>query len=234
MKPDTKAYIAVMEEIKHRTNVVFALSDQRISVMYKATHVESMVLQVRMITELVALASLSANKSIFEKNRIKFEKQWHPKEILRDVENLNPNFYPVPVVEVPLEHSIVDGEFVFDREFVPLQDGYMTRDELIEVHGKCGNLLHAQNPYGKGVDYDNYKKMVPMWMNRIVALLNFHLIKLLNEDRFYRVYMRDVKDERAHMETFERVEDPNLILRYTGNVRTSTKELHDGSDTITD
>ncbi len=205
MKPDTKACIAVMEEIKHRTNVVSALSDQRISVMYKATHVESMVLQVRMITELVALASLSANKSIFEKNRIKFEKQWHPKEILRDVENLYPNFYPVPVVEVPLEHSIVSGKFV------PLQDGYLTRDELIEVHGKCGNLLHAQNPYGKSVDYDNYKKMVPIWIIRIVALLNFHLIKLLNEDRFYRVYMRDVKDGRAHMETFQRVEDPNPI-----------------------
>ena len=61
MQPDTKAYNSVMEEIKHRTDVVSALSDQRISVMYKAPHVESMVLQVRMITELVALASLSAN-----------------------------------------------------------------------------------------------------------------------------------------------------------------------------
>ena len=155
MKPDTKAYIAVMEEIKLRTNVVRALFEKKTNAIYWATHVESMVLQVRMITELVALASLSANKSIFEKNRIKFEKQWHPKEILRDVENLNPNFYPVPVVEVALDHSIVGGEFVH------LQDGYMTRDELIEVHGKCGNLLHAQNPYGKGVDYDHYEKMIP-------------------------------------------------------------------------
>ena len=200
MQPDTKAYNSVMEEIKHRTDVVSALSDQRISVMYKAPHVESMVLQVRMITELVALASLSANKSIFEKNRIKFEKQWHPKEILRDVENLNPDFFPVPVVAAPLKHSIAVGKFV------NLQDGFMTRDELIQVHGKCGNLLHAQNPYGKGVDYDNYKKMVPTWINRIVALLNSHIIKLLNETGFYRVHMQDTKDGRVHMQKFERVE----------------------------
>ena len=46
--------------------------------MYRATHVESMVLQVRMITELVALASLAANKSLFEKNKKKFEKHWQP------------------------------------------------------------------------------------------------------------------------------------------------------------
>lgn len=201
MKPDTKAYVAVMEEIKHRTNVVSALSDQRISVMYKVTHVESMVLQVRMITELVALASLSANKLIFEKNRVKFKKKWHPKEILNDVESLNPNFYPVPIAEVPLKHSIVEGEFV------NLQDGFMTCDELIEVHGKCGNLLHAQNPYGKGMDYDNYKKMVPTWINRIMTLLNFHLIRLLNDTGFYRVHMQDAKDGRVHMQRFERVED---------------------------
>ena len=199
MELDTKAYIAVMEEIKLRMNVVRSLLEKKISVIYHATHVESMVLQVRMITELVALASLSANKSIFEKNRKKFENHWQPKKILKDVENLNPNFYPVPIVEVQLKHSIAVGEFV------NLQDGFMTRDELIEVHGKCGNLLHAQNPYGKGVDYDNYEKMVPTWMNRIMTLLNFHLVKLLNENRFYRVYMRDTKDGRAHMETYERV-----------------------------
>ena len=58
MEPDINAYIAVMEEIKLRRDVVSALHDKRISVMYRATHVESMVLQVRMITELVALASL--------------------------------------------------------------------------------------------------------------------------------------------------------------------------------
>ena len=93
MEPDKKAYIAVMEEIKFRMDVVQALHDKKINVLYKATHVESMVLQVRMITELVALASLAANKSIFEENKKKFEKHWHPKEILKDVEGLNPDIF---------------------------------------------------------------------------------------------------------------------------------------------
>ena len=120
--------------------------------MYRATHVESMVLQVRMITELVALASLAANKSIFEQNRTKFEDYWRPKEILKDVESLNPNFYPRPIVEVPLKNSRAKNELV------EMNTGFMKRDELIQVHRECGKRLHAQNPFGKAVDYDYYEK----------------------------------------------------------------------------
>jgi hypothetical protein len=64
-----------------------------------------MVLQVRMITELIALASLAASKSIFEKNQRKFQKHWDPVKILKDVESLNRNFYPRPIIEVPSKES---------------------------------------------------------------------------------------------------------------------------------
>ena len=197
MEPDIKAYRAVVEEIKLRMEVVYALHAKRISVMYRATHVESMVLQVRMITELVALASLAANKSIFEENKKKFAKHWHPKEILKDVESLNPNFYPRPIVEVPLRNSRAKNELV------DMETGFMTRDELIEVHGKCGNLLHAQNPFGKDIDYGYYEKNVPRWMEQIRKLLNCHQIKLLNGNRFYLVHMKEERDDYVHMYTFE-------------------------------
>ena len=221
MEPDTKAYIAVMEEIKHRTEVVSALGDERINVMYKATHVESMVLQVRMITELVALASLAANKSMFARNRRKFEQHWHPKEILQDVEQTNPNFYPQPIVEIPLKDSQIE------RKLENMKNGFMTRDELIRIHGKCGNLLHAQNPYGKGVDYDIYRRMVPRWLNPITKLLNCHKIKLLNDNRFYLVHMKEPGDNRVHMYEFVQVGHAGVIQRDTGSACTSTKALHD-------
>ena len=201
MEPDINAYIAVMEEIKRRMDVVCALYAQRISVMYRATHVESMVLQVRMITELVALASLAANKSIFEQNRTKFEDYWRPKEILKDVESLNPNFYPRPIVEVPLKNSRAKNELV------EMKTGFMKRDELIQVHRECGKRLHAQNPFGKAVDYDYYEKMIPKWMERIRKLLNCHQIKLLNGNRFYLVHMKEERDNHVHMYTFEGLEN---------------------------
>ena len=203
-----------MEEIKRRTDVVFALHAQRIRVMYRATHVESMVLQVRMITELVALASMAANKSIFEENKKKFEDHWHPGKILKDVESLNPDFYPRPIVEEPSKDDRVK------RNLVDLKTGFMTRDELIEIHGRCGNLLHARNPFGKDTDYPYYERMVPEWTEQIKNLLNCHQIKLLNGDRFYLVHMKEERDDKVHMYTFEKIEDIDNFQPDTRSRRT--------------
>ena len=197
MEPDIKAYIAVMEEIKRRMEVVSTLQARKIDLMYRAIRVEFMVLQVRMITELVALASLAANKSIFQQHKKKFEKHWYPKDILKDVESLNPNFYPKPIAQVPVNDTRT--EIVL----VETETGFMTRDELIEVHGRCGNLLHARNPFGKDADYDYYENIVPTWLKRIAKLLGSHRIKLLNKDRFYWVWMKDAKDGRVHMQPLE-------------------------------
>lgn len=199
MEPDIDAYSNIMQEIKRRTDVVYALHSKKINVMYQDSHIESIGLQVRMITELVALASLSANKAIFEKNRKKFKKHWHPEKILKDVESLNPNFYPRPIIEVPLRNSRAE------RELVDMKTGFMNRDELIQVHGRCGDLLHAQNPFGKRVNYDYYEQMLPTWMDRIVKLLNCHMIKLLNGHRFYMVHMKEAGDNQVHIYPFDRI-----------------------------
>ena len=197
MEPDIQAYTSVMEEIRRRTELVSALYDEKITVMYKATHVESMVLQVRMITELIALASLAANKEIFEDNQRKFEKHWDPAKIIKDVEALNPRFYPKPIVEVPSKTSGVKNDLV------AVTTGYMTREDLIEIHGRCGNVLHAQNPYGKPRDYDAYQGMVLTWMEKINRLLNCHQIHLLDGKRMYIVHMKEKRDGRVHMYTFQ-------------------------------
>ena len=63
---DTSAYISVMEEIKNRTLVLAALINKEINMLYNVTQAESMALQIRMTIESIALASLSANKSMFD------------------------------------------------------------------------------------------------------------------------------------------------------------------------
>ena len=202
MSPDKHAYLTIMEEIVFRTNVIEGLVSKEINMKYKATQIETMVLQVRMITELIALGSLAANKPVFEENLQKFKKLYHPKDILRDLENLNPKFYPKPIIETKTKGDSQIGEFV------PLASGFMTRDELIEVHGRCGNMLHAKNPYGKGIDYsdyNHYEKMVANWVNRIKTLLNTHLIKPLDQNRIYKVWMLDKETRRPRMQTFQRM-----------------------------
>jgi hypothetical protein len=200
MEPDIEAYNAVMEEIKRRTAVVSALLNNTATVLYKATQVESMVLQVRMITELIALASLAANKSIFEENQRKFQKHWDPVKILKDVESLNPNFYPRPIIEVASKNPGVKSDFI------DMEAGFMHRAELIKVHGQCGNALHARNPYGKPFDYGVYEKLVPVWIERIIKLLNCHQIRLLDSTRFYLVHMQEEASEGVCTYTFQRAD----------------------------
>lgn len=62
-----------MEAIKRRTDVVWGLVDQKINAIYRATQIESAMLQLRMILELMVLASLSANKQIFDESRKMWE-----------------------------------------------------------------------------------------------------------------------------------------------------------------
>ena len=84
----------------------------------------------------------------------------------------------------------------------------MKRAELIEAHGRCGDMLHAKNPYGKGIDYSDYNRYEAMminWVTRIKTLLNFHLIRPLDQNQIYKVWMLDKETRRPRMQTFQRV-----------------------------
>ena len=202
MSPDKKAYLTIMEEIVFRTNVIDGLVSKEINMKYKATQIETMVLQVRMIIELITLGSLAANKPVFEENLQKFKKLYRPKDILRDIERLNPKFYPEPIVHIQATDDSQKGKFVH------LKSGFMNPDELIEVHGRCGDMLHAKNPYGKGIDYsdyNHYEGIVINWVKRIKTLLNTHLIKPLDQNRIYKVWMLDKETRRPRMQTFQRM-----------------------------
>lgn len=200
MNPDIKAYTSVMNEIKRRTEIVFALHKKELNVGYRATQIESMVLQVRMILELIALASLAAHKSLFEEQQRKFSAHWDPVRILKDLEKLNPSFYPQPIVERPSKATGIVNEL--DE----MKSGSLTRDELIEIHGRCGNVLHARNPYAKELDYASYERAIPKWMERIIKLLNCHKIEMFGDtQRFYLVHMKEDQDDLVHMYTFQEV-----------------------------
>lgn len=186
--PDIEVYIKIMEEIKQRVDVVLRLHKGELFVAYRATQVESMILQVRKILELIVLASLSANKSIFEQNRKKFEDHWRPKDIIKDIESINPGFYPIPVEEKPSEDEGVVADLV------DVKTKFMDRVNLLFIYSECNRCLHASNLYGEGIDYEYYIKKVSIWIDWIVGLLKTHKIVLLNDDDIYLVRM-DVKGE---------------------------------------
>jgi len=186
-----------MKEIKLRTEVItLFLSGQR-EARYGATTVETIGLQFRKIFELIAFASLAANREEYFLIYRDFEKHWEAAKLVKNLRRVNPNFYPKPVVEVPSkEPGVVNA--LKNRD-----EGYLSETELVEAHGRCGALMHAANPFSNGIDYSFYQRRFPIWLTRMMNLLNNHQVHLPGDPGFYLIHMKEDNDDHVHWYRFQ-------------------------------
>ncbi len=195
--PDIVKYCDLMEEVKRRMAVIDYFISGQGHAMYMPPTLESACLQLRKILELVAFGSLVANAEAYTAVYSKVSKAWQAADLLNELERINPQFYPVPVVEAP---SDIPGVL---HQLKKRDSDYLARADFPEIYGRCGIMAHAANPYGKGVDYAYYQKMLPVWRTAIVNLLNNHEIHLLNRPGMYVVHMKEVRDDKVHWYKFE-------------------------------
>jgi len=173
---------------------------------YKATTIESVYLQFRKILELIALGSLVANKGEFSKVYNDFAKYWNARSLLRDLERLNANFYPRPIVEVPSKRPRVK------MDLQDKKDGFLSKDEFLKLYQKCGAIMHAGNPYGSQVDYEYYERNIQGWLDKVIGLLNSHTIRLVNDPKLYVVHMHEDRDDKVHHYVFEPTTTPKPAI----------------------
>jgi len=190
-------YCGLMEEIKKRIEAVTSILDGSFTTCYRAVNVECMVLQIRKVLELVALGSLVIHEEEYRRQHQKFAKHWHAARIIKDVEEINPDFYPVPFREVP---SSTPG---VKRDWIDLTDGFMTKGKLIEVYDRCGSILHASNPFAGHADYEKHEKLIPEWATLIRNLLNAHRIHLADGKTVLVFHMKGEQDGSVQAYTFE-------------------------------
>jgi hypothetical protein len=131
----------------------------------------------------------------------KVSKAWNAGELLAELEEVNPNFYPVPVIQ---EQNKETGVFLHKAR----QSDYLTKTDFKEVYGRCGVMAHAANPFGKGVDYAYYRAKLPLWRGQIINLLNAHEIALVGSPALYVVFMTVHGNDRVHWSKLEPVEKP--------------------------
>ena len=194
---DILKYCNLMEEIKKRTQVIDIFLSGSSHALYKATTIESICLQLRKILELIALGSLVANKEVFSKVYREFAKCWNAEYIFKDIERINPEFYPKPIIEDP---CLTRGVTMDWKDKDPTE--YLTKKEFIKMYKKCGAIMHSGNPYGTHVDYGYYDKSIPMWRRKIIHLLNSHQILLLNDPNIYLIHMKEKNDDKVHHYVF--------------------------------
>ena len=176
---DIGQYCDLMEEVKSRVETINRLME--VPGITIRDRVESICLQLRKLLELIVFSSLVSNKDAWQKSRKELQSSQNISKKLKELKRLHPNFYPRPVV---LE-SKVSGEEPADRT-----EGFLSEDQLIQVYGTLGNILHAENPMGKETDYRFFIDAVPEWISQIQNLLECHKVYLFHHpEEYYLIKM---------------------------------------------
>ncbi len=192
-------YVACMEQVKLRqTTISFVLTKQR-STGYKYTDTEFVCLQFRKILELIALANLVSNKEEYARKHTNFANHYHSKHILRDIEKLNPEFYPIPTKQ------IVDEKTGKVLEVKKIEGGFLTKDEFVSIYDECSELMHAENPFATQKDIEKLYSKFESWLNKIVKLLNHHQLQLIDNEMQIWVLMQAKKDGKVHASLLQRM-----------------------------
>ena len=190
-EPNIPEYCDQMELVKKCIEVVLYYERRQGGALYVAYTIESVYLQFRKILELIAMASLIANKDVYSQQYANFARHWNARKMLKALEHLNPEFYPKPLTEENGGAELVDKE-----------DGFLTRDDFVKLYKACRAILHTDNPYGEQTDYDDCLSQISRWRELITGLLNNHKIHPLNDPNIYVIHMQDARDNKVHGYTF--------------------------------
>lgn len=181
---DPSVYAEYMNEIKWRMAYFDSLREKN-SRTFSVTEIESLALQMRMIFEVIALSTIASHREAFEASRKHILKDWKLSRIVKSVKKMNPNYFPVPIKEELVAYS----EFDLIRH-IPVENDHLTEIEMVSNHGHLGNILHARSRYKDDLDCSDLLNRLLVCKDRIIRLLNKHVVTLYGEKRMIFVMMK--------------------------------------------
>lgn len=160
-----------MEEVKLRMRVIVRLTDPAAPVLPSQIVRETCYLQLRMVCELIALGCLVVHEDIPATKSPKIVKRWEADFIIKKLEELHPNFYPMPVrrEQTPTGFHMIGTD----------PSKALTKEDLVRLYTHCGSVLHkgsikkllsAKSPIE--TKYEDIRQ----WREKIGRLLNEHYI----------------------------------------------------------
>lgn len=171
---DATHYAQCMSRIRNRLNVIDDVLAGRLDLSrFEDVQAEVIFVQFRKSLEELAFATLSANRDIYSAVHTKFSVYWRAKDLLTDLEEMNKDFYPVPVERV--------GEMLFH----PISSGYLTRDDFVRLYQFSSEVMHSRNPYKQGDPTISIGFPVQEWLARFRLLIGRHIARLANGDLIF-------------------------------------------------
>lgn len=172
MADDAQLYQNCMAEIRDRVNLVKSVGARQVTTGSNVFDSEIALLQLRKVLELIAFASLTANREKYAAAHEKFSAFWRAKDMLRDLEKINPNFYPMPIQKPRLQSDGI--------KHCAAVDGFLTKDDFVSLYDVTGDVLHVRNPFSTQDPVIPMRYNTRQWLERIQALLASHIMHLVD------------------------------------------------------
>lgn len=173
-KPVTEVYEALMNEIVMRTELILAaISPNHPVTGFLKSDYEVAALNFRKIAELIVYANLVGHEREYGALHASYPFEWRMGQIIKKIKAINPQYYPKATVQG------VDKNGQKAAHDVPVGQ-WLTEDELIEMYDSCANLLHQKNPFQPDINPADYTEHFPVWIDKIIKLLNHHIVMLPN------------------------------------------------------
>ncbi len=144
--------------------------------------------------EQIAFGSLIANKDVYSKVRASFATDWHATRMLKQLSEINPEFYPQPLNEA--SRKVENGRRHIHLE--PLSDVFLTKDDFVLLYDYSSDVLHSQNPY-KAIGPTIHVGRSPKdWLSRIQKLVALHRVRLATD----AIWIGAVPDKDGKVHTY--------------------------------
>jgi hypothetical protein len=195
-------YANLMDEVKRRTNFLRSVLNGEPPLPMIIVQ-EVAYLQLRLCCELIALACLVAHGDMSGAATKELRERYEPGYIIKGLEKLHPEFYPMPGDQV----LGPDGKV---QRIDEVKSGYLTKEDLLKLWGSCGSYLHRGTLRsvleGKKRPIETNK--IKTWLDKIVRLLDHHQIQLSDGRHQLWVIMQAKSDGLVHVTLFQRQDDP--------------------------
>jgi hypothetical protein len=187
-----KVYIDQMIEVCNRLNASYEYIERFFK---NSNYIEfdCAVLQFRKALEATAYASISPNKEEYRALRLKakggqdFSKDFKATAIFQNLEEINKDFYPVPLTPAIRQD---DASWKFGRK----ENAFLTKKKFSRTYDRLGKFLHADNPWDKDKQRQNIAKDIKSTIPLLRNLLQLHAV-FIRTQRYNGVWVVEVPEQ---------------------------------------
>lgn len=147
---------------------------------FPIARVELAALNLRKILEIIVLANLVANIKEYSKRRDKFRTDWNASAIIKDLQKVNPEFFPIPIDAKSVK---INGKDV--KEIVSRQDRCLNQEDWKDAYQMASEIVHYRNPFNpQKFDFVDFQRRMINFGTLIIALLKHHQVTLYKGEKF--------------------------------------------------